>query len=246
MNYKLILNVPNHLQLQNSITLKLWPEFMLQDPVAKKNWVKLFELFPEYQISLESDGEIIGTANSLPFHWDKDFKELPERGWDWVLEKGIKDKQEGIEPNMLNGLQIAVNREHQGQGVSSLILKEMILLAEDRGFKFVTIPVRPSLKHQYPLIQIDNYMNWKREDGLPYDSWLRVHVRNGGELIKSCKKAMYIPGTVSEWEKWTDLKFFESGKYIINKALKPVEVNVEKNIGEYWEPNVWVVHCVEK
>jgi len=169
MQYKVLKNIPNHVKQQDEITLKLWPEFMLHNPVSNSNWHKLFEIFPEYQFSLESNGEIIGATNCLPYFWDKPFEDLPERGWDWVFEKGINDKIKGIKANILNGLQIAVNKDYQGKGISSIILKEMISVARDNDFKYITILVRPSLKSKYPLIPIDNYLKWKREDGLPYD-----------------------------------------------------------------------------
>lgn len=244
MNYEIIRDVPNHVKLQDEITLQLWPEFMLHDPVSNNNWLKLFELFPEYQISLKVDDEIVGVANCISYYWNKTFKDLPERGWDWVFEKGISDKTNGIKANTFNGLQIAVAKDHQGKGISSIILKEMIKIAHNNDFKHVTIPIRPSLKSKYPLTSIDNYIKWEREDGLTYDPWLRVHTRAGGEIIKPCHEAMYIPGTVAEWEEWTGLKFFESDDYIIPGALNPVKIDIEKDIGEYVEPNVWILHEV--
>jgi len=219
---------------------------MFHDPVSNSNWLKLFEIFPDFQFSLKSNGEIIGIANCLPYFWDKSYKELPERGWDWVFEKGINDKLNGIKANTLNGLQIAVNKKHQGKGVSFLILQEMISIAYDNGFEHVTIPVRPSFKSKYPLTPINNYIKWEREDGLPFDPWLRVHIRLGGKIMRPCHKAMYIPGTINEWEDWTNMKFFETGAYVIQEALKPVKINIEEDIGEYIEPNVWVLHEVNK
>ncbi len=56
---------------------------------------------------------------------------------------------------------------------------------------------------------------------------------------------MYIPGTIKEWEEWTGLKFFPSGKYIVEDALNPILINKDMNLGEYIEPNVWVVHEIE-
>ena len=76
------------IELQDKVTLKLWPEFMFHDPVANLNWRKLFDLFSEFQFSLISNDEIIGVANSLPYFWEKPFVELPEEGWDWVFQKG--------------------------------------------------------------------------------------------------------------------------------------------------------------
>ena len=245
MDYKVVRDFPEHLKLQDEVTLELWPEFMLQDPVSR-HWFKLFDYFPKFQFSLEVDGEIVGTANSIPFFWDKEFSELPERGWDWVFEKGFEDREKDIKTNTLAGLQIAVNKKHQGKGVSSLVLKEMIEVAKENNFKNVVIPIRPSLKSKYPLIPMDNYIKWKREkDGQAFDPWLRVHKRAGGEVIKVCHEAMYIPGSIKEWEKWTGLKFKESADYIIEGALNPVKMDIENDIGEYIEPNVWIHHKVK-
>lgn len=245
MEYKVVKDIPDHIKLQDKVTLDLWPEFMLHDPVSLANWTRLFELFPEYQFSLIANDEVIGVANTLPFYWDKPFTDLPETGWDWVFKRGINDKLTGKNVNVLNGLQIAVNKEHQGQGISYIILEEMMALAKAKGFKYITIPVRPSLKSKYQLIPIDNYIDWKGEDNLPFDPWLRVHVKSGGQIIKPCHEAMYIPGTVAEWEDWTNMKFLETGDFIIKGALTPVKINLENNIGEYIEPNVWVLHKVD-
>ncbi len=242
MNYVVLKNVHDHNEIQNRVTLELWPEFILHDPVSNKHWGELFELFPQYQFSLESNGAIIGTGNCLPYRWDLPFEELPEGGWDAIFEKAIDDKRADIQPNILNGLQIAVNKNHQGKGVSSLVLKEMASIARKEGFQYVTIPVRPSLKSKYPLIPIDHYINWRREDGLPFDPWLRVHERFGGKIVKICHESMRIPGTISDWEQWTGLRFFDSGDYVIDGALNPVNIDLEKNLGLYIEPNVWVLH----
>lgn len=82
-----------------------------------------------------------------------------------------------------------------------------------------------------------------REDGLPYDPWLRIQVKSGGTILHPCSHAMTIPGTVAQWEEWTiSLRFFQSGDYIIPGALVPVHMNMEQDLGLYVEPNVWVMH----
>ncbi|MGM0446137.1 MAG: GNAT family N-acetyltransferase [Bacillota bacterium] len=244
MKYKKISNIKGHKDLQYEITKDLWPKFMFHDPISNKYWNELFSLYPDYQYSLKSNGEIIGIGNCLPLFWNKEFKKLPERGWDWALEKGIEDKKKNITPNTLCGLQIAVAKDHQNKGVSRLLLKEMVDTAEEFNLNNIIIPIRPSLKSNYPLTDMDEYITWKREDGLPYDPWLRVHLIFGGEIIKVCHKAMKIEGTINEWEKWTNLKFFESGRYIVKGALNPIKINIENDVGEYIEPNVWILHKV--
>ncbi|MGM0421264.1 MAG: GNAT family N-acetyltransferase [Bacillota bacterium] len=246
MQYKVLKNVSEHNRIQNEVTLELWPEFMLHDPVSLKYWSRLFADFPDYQLSLESEREIIGTANAIPFFWDGPFAELPDEGWDWALERGFSDKDRKSPPNTLCGLQIAVSRQHQGKRINSLLLKEMKALANAKGFTYLTIPIRPSLKSLYPLIPMENYLEWTREkDGLPFDPWIRVHYRAGAEIVRVCSRSMHIPGTIAQWEEWTGLNFKESGQYIVPGALNPITVNLAADLGEYYEPNIWVLHEVK-
>ncbi|WP_139488833.1 hypothetical protein [Brevibacillus dissolubilis] len=81
-----------------------------------------------------------------------------------------------------------------------------------------------------------------RDDGLPFDPWLRTHVRCGGTLLKACHRAMYVPASVTDWQEWTGLMFPESGEYVIEGALTPIRIDLEKDLGEYIEPNVWVTY----
>jgi len=64
-------------------------------------------------------------------------------------------------------------------------------------------------------------------------------------VVHSSHKAMYIPGTIKEWEEWTGLTFIESGEYTVLGALSQIHIDVKSNLGEYTEPNVWVVHEIE-
>ena len=93
---------------------------------------------------------------------------------------------------------------------------------------------------------MDEYITWKNQEGLPFDPWMRVHARLGAEVIGVCGKSMYIPGGIADWEKWTGMKFPSSGDYIIPGALAPVNMNIEKDLGLYIEPNVWMRHNIEK
>jgi len=65
-------------------------------------------------------------------------------------------------------------------------------------------------------------------------------VRKNAKIINACKKAVEIKGTVKEWEAWTNMKFPESGEYVVEGALCPVVIDREHNLGTYIEPNVWI------
>jgi hypothetical protein len=115
-------------------------------------------------------------------------------------------------------------------------------IGQEKGFKHLIAPVRPNQKSAYPLANIDRYITWQTNAGLPFDAWLRVHVRLGARIIKACHEAMRIRGTLAEWTAWTGMQFPESGPYIVPGALNPVNIDVEAGEGVYVEPNVWTVH----
>ncbi len=219
---------------------------MMHDVVANDNWHELFDRFSDYQFALlDTEKECMAAmGNSLPFHWDQPVQGLPEGGWDWVFLKAIEDHKAGVKPNIQSAIQIAIRPDYQGQGLSTYIVKTMRDIAKSKGFKNLVAPVRPNQKKEYPLISIDDYIQWENEAGLPFDAWLRVHVRLGARILKPCHEAMTIRGTLAEWEKWTGLKFPQSGQYYIPGALNPMEMNVEKDEGLYIEPNVWMVHPI--
>lgn len=223
-----------------------WPEYMWHDAVAKEFWHELFDRFPEFQpVLLDSDNNhVAAIGHSLPFHWSSDLDNLPDKGWDWVIYEGVANHKNDIEPNTLAAIMVAISPEYQRQGLSTRVLKELSKLGRSKGFKDLVVPVRPNQKSQYPLTSMEDYIHWKKDNGLPFDAWLRVHVRLGGKIIKVCHEAKTIHGTRTEWEKWTGMKYLQSGQYIVPGALNPIKVDVENDEGVYIEPNVWVHHSL--
>ena len=166
----------------------------------------------------------------------------PTGAWIGGVEKSVVDHENGIRPNALMGLQVVVAKAFRDLKLSEAAAREMISHARRQECEYVLLPVRPNGKHAYPLIPMDQYIDWKNPDGLAFDGWLRVHQRLGGETIRICHQSMIIPGTVAEWEEWTGQRFPGSGQYIVPFALNPVGIDLEHDLGRYVEPNVWVVH----
>ncbi|MGL1892854.1 MAG: hypothetical protein OCD02_14575 [Spirochaetaceae bacterium] len=227
----------------DELNMEAWDEFMLHDPVADENWMTFIDAYKDYQlIILDENDEMAASMVSVPIKYDGDIKDLPDEGWDWAVKKSISDLNDGLIANILVGLQIVVYDKYRGKGLSSIAVKEMAKLGKEKGFKNLVIPVRPSDKHKYPLVDMEQYITFKNDKDLPLDNWLRVHVKAGGNIINVCTHAMEIPGTIKDWSEWTGLKFPISGPYIIKGALNPVLFNVEKDSGIYIEPNVWILH----
>lgn len=219
-----------------------WINFMREDPIAVKYWNELLSYFPEYQyILLNEKLKPMACGNAIPFYWDGKENSLPT-GWDKVFEKGILDFKNKVQPNSLSALAIVIHPEFRGKGLSKPMVREMKGMAVKSKFKNMVAPVRPSLKGMYPLIPMEEYMTWEREDGTPFDPWIRTHVKMGASIIKVAEKSMVTPASIKKWEEWTSMKLPSSGSYIINEGLVPLEIDISTNKGVYVEPNVWLRH----
>lgn len=209
---------------------RAWPEIVFHDAISNEYWGRLYDERPEFQFALVDDGRVLAEGNSIPVSG------LPP-GWRDAFPNGFGEG----EPDRLCALAILIDPDHQGAGLSRLMLEHMRGLAAERGWDLVA-PVRPTLKHRYPLTPIERYMRWRRTDGLLFDPWLRAHERAGAELVGPAPDSLISEGTVAELEKWCGLEFPESGSYVVEGALVPVEIDRERDRGAYREPNVWMRH----
>ena len=194
----------------------------------------------QFQFTLLEGDEIVARACAIPTRWDGTLDDLPA-GLDAAIERSF---EEGSEANVLCAMLIAVPRAHRGRHVSTDALRAMLDLARAHGLESLIAPVRPSWKDRYPLTPIERYAEWRREDGLPFDPWIRIHERFGGRILRAEPESVRITGTLAEWEGWTEMAFPESGDYVFPGGLAKLEVDREQDVGRYWEPNVWMSHEV--
>ena len=213
---------------------QLWPPFMGQDQVVQAFWPRLYEVYADFQLWVLDGKRTVAYACTLPVRWDG----IPEpRGLDWAMTNGVAG-----DPSDLCAIVVGVLPEYRGQGLSATLLRRMAGLASAHGLDCMIAPVRPTWKERYPLTPIDRYILWRREDGLPYDPWLRTHERLGAEILDLAPRSMCVTGSREEWEEWTGLQFPEDGEYVVPGALVPVRF--EGGRGTYVEPNVWMRHPI--
>jgi GNAT superfamily N-acetyltransferase len=214
----------------------IWPEFMRHDALGVEHWGALYEVWPAFQFFALDEGLVIAEGNCAPLPWTDG--QLPDDGWRAALEA----MAQGVEGSIVSAFQIGVTPHRRGQGLSALMLERMRDIAVAHGFSELVAPVRPSRKAAYPLISIDRYVTWRRDDGLLFDPWLRVHERAGASLVGVAPTSMRIEGSVAEWESWTAMAFPEAGDYVVPDALAPV--TFADGRGVYVEPNVWMRHTL--
>jgi hypothetical protein len=186
---------------------------------------------------------LISVGHTVPFVWNSTPDALPLT-MAGLMERAISAHRDRSTPNALSALAALVSAFHQRRGLSAEILRAMRSLAEERGMHSLVAPVRPTLKSSYPLTPFERYVGWKRDDGTPFDPWLRVHHRLGAEFLKVIPRALTVTGKVSEWEEWTGMSFPQSGPYVVPGALQPVQMDLERNEGRYEDANLWMRHPV--
>ena len=219
----------------------MFPEFMYHDAAVNCYWDSLFTDFSGFQIAVCDGGdEIIASGHCIPVFWDGTDEGLPG-GLDGVLERGVGEE---CAPTVVSALLALVPHAHRGRGLSSVVLGAMKSVAAGHGLEAMIAPVRPTLKDRYPLTPMERYVRWERPDGLPFDPWLRVHRRLGAQFLQVAPRSMVITGTIAEWEEWTGMRFPESDAYVVPGALSPVVMDLERDLGSYEEPNVWMRHPI--
>jgi GNAT superfamily N-acetyltransferase len=221
----------------------VWPQFLHHtDATFNALWSRVRREFPDFQLVLydEDMDTLVGRGQTIPFRWDGTFDDLPN-GVDGVVRRVF---EAGGEPTTLSALVAVVDPRYQGRGLSSLIIEGMRSVAAEQGLDALVAPVRPTLKARYPLTAMERYLGWRRADGQLFDPWLRVHERLGAEILGVCPGSLVVEGTVAEWEEWTGMAFPDSGSYVVEGALVPVEIDRAQDVGRYVEPNVWMRHTV--
>ena len=224
-----------------------WPEYMDHDPVGEA----LFGAVASEHLDLalvatdDADGSIVAHGTAIAFRMDADGRRrLPDTGWDQTLVWGFEDLRRGNEPDTASALEVSVRPDRQGQGLSSLMIAAMRDAAAARGYSALLAPVRPSHKHLEPHVPMVEYAARTREDGLPVDAWLRVHVRLGGVIEQIALASQTIGGSLDDWRGWTKMPFDTEGDVVVPDTLVPVHVSLAHGVATYVEPNVWVRHAL--
>jgi hypothetical protein len=231
---------PDLWERSRSLFTTAWPEYNMHGNHTATYFGALYPKYAHLQILLHdaSRDSIVGRGRTIPFRWDGTLEDLPA-GMDALGDRAINDP---ARPTALSALAAEVADDRRGTGLSSLIITSMAAVARTDGLTPLVAPVRPSWKDRYPLIPIERYARWVRQDGLPFDPWQRVHVRLGATLLRTEPKSLQIEAPVSEWEEWTGLTFPEDGEYVFPAGLAPL--SVREGVGFYWEPNIWMRHQV--
>jgi GNAT superfamily N-acetyltransferase len=220
----------------------VWPEFIFHDPVHAEHDGRVETYFPQYDVLLLRDGQVVAGGWGVPIRWDGTISGLPD-GYDGALVSAVSGHENSLPADTLCIMAAAVRADRQGGGLAGKTLTALRDRATAAGLRRVIAPVRPALKGRYPLTRMENFARWTRSDGLHIDPWIRTHQRLGASILAPAPRSMIITGTVLEWEDWAAMAFPETGQYVVPDALDLVAIDREQDRGTYAETNLWMRHA---
>jgi GNAT superfamily N-acetyltransferase len=223
-----------------------WPAFIPHDPVAEALLSRVAEDFPHYCVVATDGDRVVARGLSVPFNAELEGREeMPDKGWDQVLVWAFRDQCHGHATTRASALEITVDTEYLGRGLSYRMLAALKDAVRRQGHNVLLAPVRPTAKHLEPRVPMADYVRRQRDDGFPADAWLRVHVKAGGGIQRIASASMTVSGSLAQWRQWTGLPFNNDGDTDVPGALVPVHCDTTHDRAVYVEPNVWVRHEVK-
>lgn len=132
---------------------------------------------------------------SIPLFWNREADELPNKGWDWA---------EAILPNVMIGLGVDVPEAYRGRGIGTFAIGAMKEIARRNSLNRLFLLVHPTMKTKHPQVSMERYVTWADESGMPFDPWLRTHIRLGGKILQVCSECITITGS-----RFSFVRYFE-------------------------------------
>lgn len=143
-----------------------WPVFTPHDMAASALLSRVPEEFPQYCVAATDGGRVVARGLAVPFNSVLDGREeLPDQGWDRVLTWAFHDRQHGNAPTAASALEISVDADYLGRGLSYRMLDALRLAAGRQGHDALLAPVRPTAKHLDPHVPMTEYLSRRRDDG---------------------------------------------------------------------------------
>jgi GNAT superfamily N-acetyltransferase len=221
-----------------------FPAFSTADQEVKKYIGRVRDCFPELDVMLvDSDGAPAATGWGVPLAWSGQVDDLPRTFAD-LLRRTVEGRDANIEANTFVICGGVVHPRLKRTGTATELITALKAIGRRQGLVRALAPLRPTRKHVYPVTPIADYAGWTRDDGLPFDPWLRLHVRMGARVIALAPEAQTMTGTVAQWEEWTGMELPGSGSYVIPQGMGVLDIDRFADLGTYVEPNIWVEHHV--
>jgi hypothetical protein len=227
---------------------KTWAPW-LRKPL--KNFETITKIFPDGQRKIiNSKGEVVAMISTNRINWDGNLTSLPT--WDSVAGGSIELSDFSTTyldyGNTLDIMSVSVSPKMQGKGLATILLNEVITMAEVFEVDHLICSFRPcgfgsykSNEKNLP-VNFSEYCQITAVNGLPLDPWLRIATRYGMIPLRIEENAIKVEVSKDKFEEYKN-KYNknnwhknEKGEWECGEAGK-WKVSGDKAI--YTEPNLW-------
>ena len=91
----------------------VWPEFIFHDPVVPEYIGRVETYFPQYDVLLLDDGQVVAGGWGVPIRWDGTVGTLPD-GYDGALVSAVTGHEDSTPADTLCIMAAAVKADRQG------------------------------------------------------------------------------------------------------------------------------------
>ena len=218
-----------------------WPAYIDADEVAAAALPRVRSEFGAHELALVDDGAVVAAGWGVPLSWNGTVDDLPT-GYSDSLTRALLDHDRRLPADTFVLCAAQVRADRGRGGLAAELVTALVRHAGERHLNRVIAPLRPTQKHRFASVPIDEYVSWTRDDGEPADPWLRLHRRLGADVIATCPASQTFTGTVAAWRRWTGSALPADGRYLVPDALAPLDVDLARDEGRLVEPGVWVRH----
>jgi hypothetical protein len=99
----------------------VWPEFIFHYPVAAEHISRVETYFPQYDVLLLDDGQVVAGGWGVPIRWEETISTLPD-GYDGALVSAVTGHENSVPADTLCIMAAAVRADRQGGGLAGKTL----------------------------------------------------------------------------------------------------------------------------
>lgn len=177
----------------------------------------------------------VAAVRAVRLSWDGTLTGAPAGGAGEAVRRAGEDRAD-----TLAVLDITVAFGARGRGLGPAILAALDSQRVAAGTERLLVLLRPHAKAAYPLVPFARYASFVRDDGLPFDPWFRAAWRAGLVPVAAAERSLTARAPFALWQRWLGVDIPGSGPYLVDGAIKPAIVEVERDEGRYREPHLWV------
>ncbi len=233
------------LQIHNTMEVVNWAPWLSASP---ESLIGRSYVFPEGQLLIQSsNGFILASVSTNRIQWSGCIEELPD--WDTVAgDPTTYETTYNPKGNTLTLMSMNVHQEYRKFGLATQLIHAVQECAHQLGVIYIAGSFRPSefgrYKAHHQVIPFSEYVQKKREDGLPYDPWIRSLTRSGMIPLKVDSHAMTVTLPIDELQSLRETYQPELWQEGVNGVWECGEVGqwtIDETTGlaTYQESNLW-------